>query len=234
MNGLTWLLAAAAVLMAGCHVDVRHSGPARTEAMSVALDKAEMVRAELRIGVGELSVQGGAQRLMEGDFTFAPESWKPVIKYTNTGVRGLLTLEQPSGTLGGNHENKWDVRLNDSVPLDLMVKFGAGQGRLEVGSLSLRSVEVEIGVGEIRLDLRGRPKRDYNVNVRGGVGQATVYLPGDVGIYANASGGIGSISVHGLRKEGGHWVNDAFEKAGATKIRLDVKGGIGEIKVIAE
>ena len=234
MNVHIGLLAAATVLLAGCHVDLRQSGPAKTEDMSVSLDKAEMVRAELRIGVGELSVQGGARKLMEGDFTLAPESWRPVVKYTNTGVRGQLTIEQPSGTLSGNHQNKWNVRLNDAVPLDLMVKFGAGEGRLEVGSLALRSVDVEIGVGEIKVDLRGRPKRDYNVNIRGGVGQATVYLPADAGIYANAQGGIGSIDVHGLRKEGGHWVNDAFEKAGAPKIRLDVKGGIGEIKVIAE
>jgi hypothetical protein len=44
--------------------------------------------------------------------------------------------------------------------------------------------------------LRGEPKRDYNVQVHGGVGQATVYLPRDAAISATAvKGGIGEIRL---------------------------------------
>jgi len=221
------------LMLAGCHVNVGDRGPAQRESISIARDKAEMVRTELRIGVGELRLEGGAAKLIEGEFTFAPASWRPVVDYKNTGVRGLLKVEQPTGNMAGHNENRWELRLNNDVATDLAIHFGAGEGRLNIGDLNLRSLEIEMGVGEINVDLRGKPKRGYDVNIRGGVGQATVYLPPDVGIYAVAKGGIGGIKVRGLRQEGDHWVNDAWDKAG-TKIRLDIKGGIGEINVIAE
>ena len=123
------------------------------------------------------------------------------------------------------------MRFNDNVPLDLRVEFGAGEGRLNLGSLSLRSVEFEMGAGTLSLDLRGTPSKDYSVRVRGGVGEATVYLPKEIGISATASGGIGDISVTGLRKSGDRYVNDAYERA-AVRIRLDVQGGVGSIKLI--
>jgi predicted membrane protein len=104
---------------------------------------------------------------------------------------------------------------------------------MNLGSLDLRSVRIEMGVGEVRVDLRGKPTRDYNVNIQGGVGQATVYLPRDVGVVAKAAGGIGNISVHGLEKRGGQYINPAHENAPVT-IHLNVEGGVGEINLIAE
>ena len=90
-----------------------------------------------------------------------------------------------------------------------------------------------MGAGTIRLDLRGKPTKDYTVRIRGGVGEATVYLPRDVGISASASGGLGDISVTGLRKSGDRYVNDAEGRA-PVRIRLDIQGGVGSIKLIAE
>jgi predicted membrane protein len=111
--------------------------------------------------------------------------------------------------------------------------LGAGEGRLDLGDLNLRGVDVEMGAGTLVLDLRGNPTQDYSVRVRGGVGEATVHVPKDVGISATASGGLGSIQVTGLEKRGDRYVNDAEGRSGV-RIRLDIVGGVGEIKLIAE
>jgi len=105
------------------------------------------------------------------------------------------------------------------------------EGRLDLGSLALRSLEIHMGVGELRVDLRGKPKHDYDVNIHGGVGEATIYLPEGVGISADASGGIGEINVRGLQKHGGHYTNDAYGHA-KTNIHLQIRGGIGSIHLI--
>jgi len=68
------------------------------------------------------------------------------------------------------------------------------------------------------------------VKISGGVGQANVKLPRDVGIWAEAHGGIGSITVRGLEKHGDHWENDLYDKA-KVNVRLEVAGGIGEIRI---
>jgi hypothetical protein len=210
------------------------TGPEQHESRSVDLDKSERVAARLKMGAGELDVRGGAQKLLDADFTYNVPSWKPDLRYTSAGGTGDLVLEQPGPTSSsGNNKNHWDLRFNDKIPLDLKVEFGAGEARLDLGSLALRGLSVEIGAGTLRLDLRGAPTKDYSVRIRGGVGEATVYLPKDVGITANVSGGLGEITATGLRKTGDIYVNDSSQTA-KTKIRLDIQGGVGSIKLIAE
>lgn len=227
--------AVAAVFLAGCEFSSVPVGPTQHDSKSVELDKSEMARVDLRMGAGNLNIKGGSSKFVEADFTYNVPSWKPEFRYTNTGVRGDLVIEQPShGRVhGGSNNYIWDLRFNDEKPLDLTAHFGAGEANLNLGSMSLRSLDIEMGVGELKLDLRGNPKRSYDVRIRGGVGEATVYLPKDVGIEADAQGGIGGISASGLRKEEGRYVNDAFATA-KTKIHLNIRGGVGSINLIAE
>ncbi len=225
----------ALLLLSGCEFSNAPTGPTQHESKSVDLDKLEMARVNLRMGAGNLNVRGGSSKLAEADFTYNVPSWKPEFRYTNTGVRGDLTIEQPSGggAHTGNTEYTWDLRLNDQVPMDITAHFGAGEANMNIGSMSLRSVDIEMGVGELKLDLRGNPTRSYDVRIRGGVGEATVHLPKDVGIEADAKGGIGGINATGLHQENGRYVNDADATA-KTKIHLDIRGGIGNINLIAE
>jgi hypothetical protein len=228
------LLAATAVGLGGCYVGPR--GPVEHEVQSIELDKSEMVSVELKMGAGELQVEGGSPKLMDADFAYNVPSWKPLVRYDSSSFRGRLTVEQPPGLHGGGGPDityKWNLRLNDDRPLDLTAHLGAGEARLDLGSLSLRSLEINMGVGELRLDLRGNPKRDYDVRINGGVGQATVRLPNTVGVDAFATGGIGEIEVRGLEKRRDRWINPAHEHAPVT-IHLNVKGGVGNITLIAE
>jgi hypothetical protein len=223
----------AAALLSGCSVETA-TGPTRTESFDVERDASEFLRVNVDIKAGELRLSGGSDKFVEGTATCNIDPCKPVVKYSTVAGRANLSIEQESSSgMFGNAKNTWDLRLSDDVPLDLAVAFGAGEADLNAGSLSLRSVDVRIGAGQLELDLRGTPRRNYDVRIRGGVGEAILRLPKEVGIYAKATGGIGSINVEGLRKEGDHWVNDAYEKAART-IRLDVQGGVGEIRLVAE
>jgi hypothetical protein len=226
------------LVSSGCGPDFGPAGPERTETRSVELDNSEEVRAELRMGAGELRVRGGATKLMEARFVYNRLRLRPEVSYhggSGSGFRGHLLVEEPRGAHGGSNRYQWDLAFNNDKPLDLEVKCGAGESRLDLGEVSLRRLDVEMGVGELRLDLRGVPKNDYAVSVRGGVGEATIYLPGGsgVGIEAEARGGIGGISATGLEKRDGRYVNDALGHA-KTTVRLDIQGGIGSIRLIAD
>lgn len=218
--------------LTACSVDWEPPGPTRTETRSVDLDKSELVHVMVKMGAGELSVRGGASKLMDAEFTYNRPNLKPIVRYDATGFRGHLEVEEQPNSFHGNRSKcRWDLRLNDEKPLDLEVHFGAGEGRLDLGGLSLRSLNVHMGVGELRLDLRGTPKNDYDVSVHGGVGEATIYLPDGVGVVADAKGGIGGINARGLQKQDGRYVNDAYGHA-KTTIRLDVRGGVGAINLV--
>jgi hypothetical protein len=216
--------------LTGCVV--HHSaGPAQHEYASFDVNDAKQVRVKLKMGAGELRVGSGTDRLARADFEYNVPEWKPEVSYT----AGVLRIEQPEGShkTFGDTKYDWDVRLNRDVETEIDINFGAGKANLDLGSLNLRRVGVEMGVGEIQLDLRGRPKHDYSVRVRGGVGEATVRLPSDVGIYAEARGGIGEISAKGLRHEGSAYFNDEYKKSPVT-VKLDIEGGIGSIKLISD
>ena len=153
---------------------------------------------------------------------------------SSTGSRGDLDITQPDGPSAlGDVDYRWDVRLNDARQTDIVAKLGAGEVQMNLGSLPLRDVEVDMGAGELKMDLRGNPTKSYDVRVHGGVGSATIYLPKSVGISATAQGGIGSIDVDGLEERNGRWVN-ASQLNSPVTIRVEVKGGVGEIKLIAE
>jgi N-terminal domain of toast_rack, DUF2154 len=212
------------------------AGELRTDRRSVQLGNADIVQADIHFGAGGLEVTGGASDLLvDGAFRYRLASWKPIVRYDETGFRGRLEIRQPDGHHAlGNTTNDWALKLNEKVPLNLTVNVGAGESRLNLGSLNLRGVTVNMGAGQMFLDLRGNVRHSYQASLSGGVGQAIIRVPREsVGVAATAHGGIGSIQVEGLEKRGGRWVNSAWDHA-ETRIELAVHGGIGQIVIRAD
>ncbi len=232
---LPWLLIAGVAAMAGCSWYSNPPGPLRRESRSIELDGSERVRVNLKLAAGELHVRGGAQKFVDAAFTYNVEAWKPDIRYTSGAGVGDLEIEQHGhGRYSGNTTNRWELAFNQTVPLQMRAELGAGTAEMNLGSLMLRSLEINMGAGTLDLDLRGSPTKDYAVRIRGGVGEATVRLPKDIGVRARASGGIGGISVKGLHQNvSGDYENEAYEHA-AVRIHLDIQGGVGSVNLISE
>ncbi len=226
-------LAASMLLITSCQFDNTPAGPTRETSIHIDRGSTERANVDLNMAAGEMVVRGGAAKLVEGRFEFNVPSWEPKVDSSNDGSQATIKISQPQNAhLGGRRHYVWDLQLNDDVLLDLNINCGAGQAKLTLGDLDLRNVEVHMGAGQVDLDLRGKPTRDYEVNVSGGVGQATVHLPEDVGIWAEAHGGLGSITVTGLDKKDNHWENSLYNKS-KVNIRLKVEGGIGEIRIVS-
>src|SRR5262249_60216497 len=120
---------------------------------------------------------------------------------------------------------RWDRQLINKLPMESEVPFGGGLARVDIGGLQLGRVDLHRGVGEVDMDLRGRPRHSYDVSINGGIGKATVRVSADAAVYAEAHGGIGSITVHGLRKMGDHWESDSYASA-QNRIKIEAHGGI--------
>jgi hypothetical protein len=220
--------------MSGCYVSSESTGPAEHDARSVDLKGAKSAEVKVEIGAGELVMKGGATQLMDADFRYHGSDRKPEVQYDVAGTRGTLDIRQSSHhSLGNNERNQWELRLNEDIPLDVIVKMGAGQGRLELGNTALHSLQVEVGAGEMKVDLMGHPRGDIDVQMHGGVGEATLRLPKRARLDIEAHGGIGEISARGLTKRGDRWVNEPSGQVDAT-IHVSVHGGIGQINLICE
>jgi hypothetical protein len=232
---------AAAIAMIGamlcltaCDYHGEPNGPLQTLPVNIPLAHSERANMEMDMAAGEFNLEGGATDLLSGTIEYDVGSWKPAIETATVGNSTDVTIKQPEGHHPhGNARYIWDLKVNDRVLLDLGLNCGAGHETLRLGDTRLRTLNVHIGAGQVDVDLRGHPTHDYDVAVSGGVGQATVHLPQEVGIRAEAHGGIGQINVTGLEKKGDHWENATYDTAKVT-VRVKVEGGIGQISILAD
>ena len=231
------VLAATALLAGACGTQPGGPQVGKMHHESEAVDpkNADSARARLEMGAGELNLTGGADKLMEGKFAYNVSDLEPKVSYEVSGKKGELVVEQGSAKgvgLSGRARarNEWDISMNDEVPTDLVVRLGAGESDLDLDSLTLTGVDVRMGAGKTTVDLTGDYARDFDATIEGGVGEATVLLPSEVGVKAKAQGGLGKINAKGLKKVGGSYVNDAYGESD-TDLSVEVKGGVGEINL---
>lgn len=217
------------ISISGCAFTQR-TGELQIESEVIELDGAETADVGLRMGAGELTLSGGADALAEAEFTYNVAAWEPMIDYVVSGDEGQLWIEQPEvGNLGlESYRYAWDVRLNNEVPLALEIDVGAGESALDLSALTVTTLDLNVGVGGVEVDLTGSRDRDVDVAIRGGVGEATVLLPDQVGVSARVGGGLGEIDANGLTQQDGIYVNEVYGDADST-ITLDIEGGIGGV-----
>lgn len=230
------LLVTVAVLAGACGMQpggTPQVGKMQHESESVDPRDAQSVRAVFKMGAGELNITGGADQLMEGDFSYNVSEWKPEVSYDVSGDEGELVVRQGGSrgsNLTGDARNEWEIRLNDEPPSDLVVQLGAGECDLDLDSLTLAGLKLQMGAGKTTVDLTGDYAQGFNASIQGGVGEATVELPSKVGVKAKAQGGLGKINAEGLKRAGDSFVNDAYGESDVT-LNVDVQGGVGEINL---
>jgi hypothetical protein len=205
-------------------------GQLRTESQSVELGDASAVRVEITMGAGELGVTGGAEKLLEADFTYNVADLKPQVEYTG----GTLVVKQPEveglPVLQGitDFRNQWDLRLHDGTPMNLKVDLGAGTSDLQLAGLSLTGLDISQGAGRGSVDLSGDWAHDLQGTIDVGAAGLTVRLPRDVGVRVEANTGVGTINAPGLTKDGNVYTNAAYGVSDVT-LRLNIAAGVGRV-----
>jgi hypothetical protein len=204
------------------------------QSRTVDREGARSVRASVEAAAGQLNISGGSNRLLDSDFAFSDSYAIPQVNYHIDSGVGQLTISQDDhDTPFRISHNDWNLHFSNDVPLELKVDMGAGHGNFRLRDLLLTRLTVNMGAGQVDVDLSGDRDKDLDADIEGGVGQATIRLPSKVGVVVHASGGLGSINAHGLKHDGDEYTNDVYGKTTAT-IRLKVEGGVGQINLIPE
>ncbi|MFP4344949.1 MAG: toast rack family protein [Anaerolineales bacterium] len=244
-------------LSLGCRVtmsfDSVEVGELQYASKRVELEDAGEVRVDVRFSAGELRIAGGTEpgTLLDADFTYNVENWEPLVEYN--GER--LVVRQPSSQkipVGDRVRYEWDLLLNEGVPLDLRIDFGAGQANLDLSALSLtdfdltmgagdvdidlegnrtlEQLELDMAAGDMTVDLRGDWEHDVDVTIQGGVGQMTLRLPEDQGVRVEVSKGLGNVDAGGFNRDGNTYTNDAYADS-ETTLYVIIQAGMGQINL---
>jgi len=211
------------------------SGRHLHDVQAIDLPGVESAKIHIEMPAGHLDLAGGAAKAVEGTFDYYESEGKPTISHEVHGNQGdvSITQEGPHVHFLRRGGNNWSVHLNKSLPTDLKIDVGAGRGDFQLGGLALTGLWINMGAGRVTVDLRGDWKKDVEATIDGGVGQATIHLPGNVGVRVHATSGIGSISTSGLERRDDDYVNSAYGKSPVT-LSLNINKGIGTIELVAD
>ena len=219
------------VLLAGCGSGAK-VGPLQIESQSVELGGAKSVDVDINLGAGDLKVTGGAEKLLEADFTYNVDKLKPAVEYTD----GTLVLRQPENKglpdLRGitDFRNEWNLHLYDGVPMNLKLNMGAGTSDLQLAGLSLTGLDVILGAGKSTVDLSGEWGRDLDVTIDAGAADLVVKLPTNAGVRVEVNRGPAVIDAPDLTQDGNVYTNDAYSVSNVT-LQVTLKTGIGRVQL---
>jgi phage shock protein PspC (stress-responsive transcriptional regulator) len=150
------------------------------------------------------------------------------------------------GTLWGSA--RWLIAIGAVLVLILFVTsvFGlAASGRAFRGGFSVRILRptslaqvarpIELGAGELRLDLTGLPLTGEEPTVTAHVraGRIEVLVPDDAAVSGRASTGTGALDIFGVWREGMDLAADIAQPgvADGGRLALDLETGVGQIVV---
>lgn len=226
--------------LSGCSVkftsNSKSSGMGQVDKKVIDLGNVKKSEAQIKMAVGELIIDKSTDKMMDGQFTYTKEAWKPEVGYSESGDKGIIDIKSPSdmnmnnNISVGKNEYTWDLAFNKDIPMDMNIDMGVGDAKVNLQELNMKSLYVKTGVGKVSIDISGKYKNDVNVRIEGGIGKTTVYLPKDIGVKIEANKGIGSLKTNGFIKKDDEYVNDSYGKT-QNNIIVDVKVGIGDLEI---
>lgn len=124
----------------------------------------------------------------------------------------------------------WDLELAQSVPLDLKIDLGAGDGTLDLSKMQLSNLDYKMGIGKVTITL---PEQgNFLAKVDGAIGQVTILIPSGTAVQIDADTALVLRSLPDNYIEQGEntFVSPGFSQV-ENRIILDVNLAIGWVTI---
>ena len=208
----------------------------REMSSSRQVDGENRVDVLVRYGAGEFRVRPADRgTLYRMNLTYDDDQFDPVTRFDGRRLELGVESEGRNVNIRGRNRSEFDLSLGRGLEMDLTLEFGAVEADLDLGGLSLRSLELRTGASESRVQVSERnPVRmeratfevgaaDFeahglaNLNadeleLNAGVGSVTLDfsggLQGDMDVHVNM--GLGSLDLRLPRNVGVRIEKDSF------------------------
>lgn len=133
---------------------------------------------------------------------------------------------------GGAAELTLRFDAPNPVPMRAMtLEVGAADVKvLHAINAQTERVQATVGVGALDLDFTGPLAHDLDISASLALGDFTLRVSPEVGVYADASTFLGDLSDSGLEKRAGGWYSPGYDKA-TRHVRVRLRSLIGGFKV---
>lgn len=137
---------------------------------------------------------------------------------------------------GRNGKNKVNLSTNVSGVVSDKMSHGVGEVELAPEAIDSRGLEIRMGAGEVKLDLRGTrlEQAENRVTVKVGLGDVRIDLPKDLPVSVDAKTGGGDLHLLG-RESDGFAAKLEFKDPGydgaPRRLLMTVRVGLGDVRV---
>jgi hypothetical protein len=208
-----------------------------TETISIPLDGAAEARISMHHGAGELRVAGGASadEILSGSFTGGIKQ-----EVVQNGDRLDLTLKVPSDGFpfvfapivwGKGDRIRWDVQLNQQVPIFLEVNSGASDAQLDFQETQIKELVIKTGASSTSI-VTPAQAGFTRLKIEAGAASVKIRVPENVAASLKVDGGLLGVDVDQDRfpKTGKLYQSPDYDTA-PNKLEIKVDAGAGSISV---
>jgi hypothetical protein len=123
----------------------------------------------------------------------------------------------------------WDIRINDLIPVTVDFELGVGEVNLDLQDLVVNEFKINTSVGKIVLTL---PSNGHVVGEIGNpIGSIWINVPPNTALRLKAETGLTSIHVpHEYQLEGDNYVSPGYSSA-ENQVDLIINQAIGLVRV---
>jgi hypothetical protein len=205
----------------------------RGETQMLVLPLEEATEAEIRVdyGAGELHIEGGSTALVEGAFEPGVEH-----KLHQRGGRAVLRLRSPSVVMwpwgwAPGTRRRWELRLNERIPLTLSVHSGASDCHLNLEQLQVTRLRIESGASSLNVTLPARAGHT-EVQISTGAASLDMRVPEGVAARIRVEGALASTTVARTRfpRQGNIYLSPDYDTA-AHRVDIKVETGVGSTTI---
>lgn len=205
--------------------------------LSVPLEGAREAAINVKYGAGRLTVGalgGDSGNLLEGSVHHPGnrELVPPVV--SRRGDKVEVTLPGTEGgvvLLPGSVTDSLQLVLNRDLPIDLRLQGGASDTSLDLRSLRIRNLYVEMGASTVKVRL---PESAGMTTATFKTGMATlsIEVPSKVAARITSRGGLSTFKIDERRfpKQGNYYVSPGYETA-QDKVDIDIDAGMATVTV---
>jgi len=202
--------------------------------LAIPLEQASQADIRINHGAGRLSIAAlpNSDQFLTGDFIGGVDN-----EITREGTRISARLSTPSEIfwgipwMGMSDGFSWQINLNPEVALDLTLKTGASENKLNLTDLKVTNLNLDTGASSTSIYLPAHSGYT-KANVHAGAASVDIIFPQNVAGRVRIQSGLAGININNARfpQNGSFYQSPGFDSA-EDKVEMYIETGVGRISI---
>ncbi|HEX2980734.1 MAG TPA: toast rack family protein [Anaerolineaceae bacterium] len=201
--------------------DVDNTGPTETFVIDEpAPADGSQTDLTIEMGAGEMNINPGTKGVIDGSVVYNVADWAPKLDRNGSSLR-LTQDPMDRVTLDDDIKNEWNLNLGLTTPIDLTLKAGAYQAKIDLSGVPLTGLDISDGASDAKVEFNElNPAQMSRLTYRTGASQVEL-----VGL-ANAN-----FSELDFESGAGNYTLD-FSGQLQQDAHASVKSGVSQVTII--